>query len=134
MPSERLKTRAEQAALLLSRLNDEDIRDERARHALRNLDNCAPLDMCIKLFFAWCSIAITAKKLTDADFELDEHWDQNLTFAYNHIIDLCVPELEVGDYHLFYRNIQTIFSNALHLNPYVGVAGYVDELDFSLEY
>jgi hypothetical protein len=121
-------TRAEQAALLLSRLNDDDIADERARNALRTITK-SELETCIKLYFAWCSIAITAKKLSDIGYELDPQWEERLTSAYMHIINLCVSNLQVADLAKFNRNNIIIFSNALHLNPYVAVAGYTEELD-----
>jgi hypothetical protein len=124
--------RVEQAALLLSRLNDEDIADERARRVLRVLDR-SELDTCLQLFFAWCSIAITAKKIADIGYELAPVWEERLTSAYEHIMDLCVCQLDPSDFAIFERNYGTIFSNALHLNPYVAIPGYIEDLDLSEE-
>ncbi len=119
--------RAEEAIFLLQNLNDDDIADERARFALKRLGG-SEFDIFCSLYYAWCSISITAKYLIDMGYELSPEWEARLVSASDHLILYLYPLMSVKDQGLFERNMESIFSNALRTNPYSPLPPVVEKI------
>ncbi len=122
--------KADEAIFLLQNLNDDDIADERARFALKRLTG-DELHIFSSLYYAWCSIAITAKFLMDQGYELCPEWQSKLVSASDHLMGSLYPLMSVKHQDLFEKNIEIIFGNALRYNPYAATPAYTETLNTS---
>lgn len=104
--------RVDEARLLLTRLNDEDIACPSARALLvRRYEN--KLDACQAIYGAWCHITIRIKKLMDREFEVDPWWEQRYISCSEHIFDRCMAYLQNEEKASMDTSIMNIFSDVL---------------------
>lgn len=104
--------RIDEARLLLTRLNDEDLACPNTRALLvRRYSN--PLEACLSIYTAWCYIAIRVKKFLDKEFELDPWWEQRFVSCSEHIFDRCLTFLKNDEKTTMDLSIMTIFSEVL---------------------
>lgn len=110
--SEKNAARFDQARLLLTRLNDEDIDCPMARRHL-NIESEYILINCINFFQAYFYIILKAKVLSERGYELSEYWELAAISVSDHLGDYCLSELSGEESSKFDYHIRKCFTVAL---------------------
>lgn len=113
-------TEIERCHLLISRLNDEDMRNGLCATYLRfclsqaNVKGRkAELVSMQSLFAAWSTLNVQGERLESVGFEFDEHWRERMNSANDHIFSRLAQYLHTDDGYAFDNSLAKIYTGVL---------------------